>query len=481
MNNEENNMTLVQKNNNETVITTLEQISKPLEEFVASNDLPTINVLASNEEKAKLFNNFSLSISSLPVEIRNKSDYLTKFIVAGAVGLFDGALNFLWDEIIRTLREKIIQYDLAYFYSIAEQINFQYKKLSSPEDLEAISDYDLLQILKRINFLDDFAFNTLSNINYLRNHASAAHPNVNELTGIKLSSLLEDGIRYAIMLEPDASSIEVKKLFNNIRTVVIPDEDFDDICEDLLKLSSGRIDDFVISLFGLYCDIRTDEFVQKNILEISKRVWENISEQVKYKIGAKYGYYRKNGFVEQKDRVNYYLENVKGLKYRDDDSIVADLIDKLNQLKSIHFRMNNFYNEYPYIRDIAETIPSKGVPTTIKNTFVKTICLCYAGNGNGYRDGVDEDAAVIYEQMIKKFGNEEIKEFILLFRDAEFTIDFGKTKVKQRVKDMCDMMRENTSNNDLLHGLAVISEARDVQKVFLLSDYQRVEEKIKEN
>ena len=54
MNNEENNMTLVQKNNNETVITTLEQISKPLEEFVASNDLPTINVLASNEEKAKL-------------------------------------------------------------------------------------------------------------------------------------------------------------------------------------------------------------------------------------------------------------------------------------------------------------------------------------------------------------------------------------------------------------------------------------------
>ena len=151
------------------------------------------------------------------VEIRNKSDYLTKFIVAGAVGLFDGALNFLWDEIIRTLREKIIQYDLAYFYSIAEQINFQYKKLSSPEDLEVISDYDLLQILKRINFLDDFAFNTLSNINYLRNHASAAHPNVNELTGIKLSSLLEDGIKYAIMLEPDASSIEVKKLFNNIK------------------------------------------------------------------------------------------------------------------------------------------------------------------------------------------------------------------------------------------------------------------------
>ena len=33
-------------------------------------------------------------------------------------------------------------------------------------------------------------------------------------------------------------------------------------------------------------------------------------------------------------------------KYKDNDSIVADLLDKLSQLKSVHFQMNNFYNEY---------------------------------------------------------------------------------------------------------------------------------------
>lgn len=479
MNKESNDMTLVSTIDDKKVVNTLEQICKPLEQFVLANNLPTENVLAPNEEKVRLFNNFAYSIEALPTELREKSDYLTKFIVASAVGLFDGALNYLWDEIIRTLRNKAVLYDLTYFYSIAEQINPQYKKLKEANDLEAISDYDLLQTLKRINILDDYAFNTLVNMNYMRNHASAAHPNNNEITGIKLASLLEEGIKYAITLEPDASSIEIKQLYDNVRTNEIPDEDFDDICDELLKLPIDRLDDFVVSLFGLYCDLKSAEYIRKNILEISKRIWCNISEGSKYKIGAKYGYYRKNGYVEQKEIVNHYLETVDGIKYKDNDSIVADLIDKLNQLKSVHFRMNNFYNEYAYARDVDASLPKNSIPAAIRNDFVKTICICYAGNGNGFRNGVDEDAAIIYKKMIDNFTNNEIKNFILLFRDAEFTIDFGKTMVQRRVKEICEILKTKTSNNDLLEGLQLIINSSNVQKICLSSDYIRIEEKLK--
>lgn len=479
MNENNHEITLVPKIDDMNVVTTLENISHPLEMFVRANNLPTKNVLATNEEKVKLFNNFASSIETLPEEIRNESDYLTKFIVAGAVGLFDGALNYLWDEIIRTLRNKIVSYDLRYFYSIAEQINPQYKKLEDESDLQYISDHDLLQTLNRIKILDDYAFNTLNNMNYMRNHASAAHPNINELTGIKLASLLEDGIKYAITLEPDASSVTIKQLFDNIRTTEIPDDDFDEICKDLLRIPVERLDDFMVSIFGLYCDKKSEDFVRKNVLEISKRLWEIITENTKYKIGSKYGYYRKNGFVDQKDLVNYYLETVGGIKYKDNDSIVADLLDKLSQLKSVHFQMNNFYNEYAYARDIEASLPKNSIPSTIRNDFVKTICLCYAGNGNGYRDGVDEDAVELYEKMIEKFTNAEIKTFILLFKDTEFVVDFGKPKVVNRVKKLCEILEEKTSNNDLLEGLKIIKNASNVQKIILQSDYVRIEEKIR--
>lgn len=474
----ESGIMLIPKTNNIEVITQLEQISKPLEMFVKYNNLPTENVLASNDEKAKLFSNFAFSIDTLPIDIRSKSDYLTKFIVAGAVGLFDGALNFLWDEIVRSLRSKAVNYDIVYFYSIAEQINTQYKKLSSIQDIEEISDYDLLLTLKRINFLDEYAFTTLSNINYLRNHASAAHPNINELSGIKLSSLLEDGIKYSILLEPDSSTIEVKKLFNNIRCTEIPDEDFDDIASELKKLSIERINDFSMSIFGLYCDLKTDGFALNNILEISKRIWSATSEDNKYMIGSKFGYYRKNGSVDQKDRVNKYLETVGGLKYKDNDSIVADLIEKINQLRSVHFRMNNFYNEYSYAKDIALSLPTIGIPAPIRTVLVKTICICFAGNGCGYRDGVDEDAVVLYEEMIKQFGNEEIKDFILLFSDEEFTIDFNKQKVEQRVKIICEKLKKKTTNSDLINGLDLILRSHQIDKIKLSSEYSIIEKKL---
>lgn len=472
MNKKYQDIMLQPKIESKEVTTTLEQISEPLEEFVKFNKLPTDNVLATNVEKTKLFNNFSGAIEQLTETDRMQADYLTKFIVASAVGLFDGALNFLWDEIIRSLRTKVIQYDLIYFYSVAEQQNAKYKNLKSPEDLQYISDYDLLSILKRMDFIDEIAFKALENINYLRNNASAAHPNTNELSGLKLSSLLEDGIKYAILIEPNNSMITIRKLFNNIRTLEIPDDDYDAITEELLKISQNRLDDFANSIFGLYCDIQSGEMVQKNIIEISKRIWQSLSEMTKYNIGSRFGFYRKNGDVPQKNRVNVFLEKVGGLKYKDTDSIVAELIDLLNQLRTVHFALNNFYNEYYYARDIEKIIPSNGIPAAIKNLFIKTICICYAGNGHGYREGVDEGAVEIYEKFIHKFNNEEIKIFLTLFLDSDFTIDFYKSKPDKRIRQVCKFLKNNTTNEDLIIGLDIIINFTEKKLNTLIHDVE---------
>ncbi|NES06504.1 MAG: hypothetical protein F6K22_29025 [Okeania sp. SIO2F4] len=46
----------------------------------------------------------------------------------------------------------------------------------------------------------------------MRNHASAAHPNHNEITGLQLASWLETCIQEVIGKEPEGAVIEVKKL-----------------------------------------------------------------------------------------------------------------------------------------------------------------------------------------------------------------------------------------------------------------------------
>ena len=112
----------------------------------------------------------------LPYEEKIKAVYLSKFIVAIASGLFDGALNFLWDETVKALRRLVISYDLQYFFSVAETISGRYKNLYKEEDLEAIQEFDLLEITRRIGLVNDINHKRLEHVNYLRNHASAGLP-----------------------------------------------------------------------------------------------------------------------------------------------------------------------------------------------------------------------------------------------------------------------------------------------------------------
>ena len=475
--------TLIPDVDSKNVNSTLEKISKPLTEFVRYNNLPIENVVTSNKEICNLFMIFSSAIDLLDIEDREKSEYLSKFVLSSAVGLFDGALNYLWNEIIKSLREKIANYDLVYFYSIAEQINKNYRNLRTEEDLQYISDHDFLEIIRRIGLIDDVSFRSLDNINYLRNKASAAHPNNNGLTGIKLGSLLEDGIKYAILCKPNSSMITIKKLFNNIISIEIPDDDFDVISEDLKKLNEDPLNDFAKSIFGVYCDLKTEKFVLNNIIEISRRIWPSLTESTKYSIGAKYGYYRVNGDIVQKTRTNDYLEAVDGVNYKDSDSIASELIELLNQLKSVHFGINNFYNEFGYARDIEKLIPKTGIPISAKKLLVKTICLCLAGNGNGYLEGVDKNAAIIYEKLVDNFRNEEIKYLISLFSDSEFTSEFYKEKPDKRIREICKKLLDKTSNSDLKSGLHMIIDYPEsgLANLYLDRNYQNLVSKIKDD
>lgn len=64
-------------------------------------NLPTEDILSSIDERRAVISNFPHVIGKLNHELRDESQYLSKFFVAVAIGLFDAALNYLWDETIK--------------------------------------------------------------------------------------------------------------------------------------------------------------------------------------------------------------------------------------------------------------------------------------------------------------------------------------------------------------------------------------------
>jgi hypothetical protein len=304
----------------------------------------------------------------------------------------------------------------------------------------------------------------------LRNHASAAHPNENTVSGIEMLSSLESCLKYAIVAKPDHSVISLKKLFDNIRINAIPSEDFQIIGQDLIKQPQERFDDFVVSLFGIYTDTRTDTQTRKNIDRLNPHIWAYVTEDTKYSIGSKFGVYRKNGDVGRKDLVQKYLETVNGQQYKDEDSLTAELLEKLQNLKTVHFEWNNFYNEYYHAKSIAESIPTTGIPSSIRKFFVKVICLCYVGNGKGYKEGVDESAVIYYQEFIETFSISEVKYFLYLFSDSEFVTDFDRRKPDKRLRTLAKFFKSKTKDIHINKVLDLISAFPNLSLQKLASD-----------
>ena len=445
-NKNETSIILIPGSSPQKIESSIAAFNEPLANLLQHIGLPTENILSPIEERRKVIFALESTIELLPIEDRNKSIYLSKFTVAISVGLFDGALNFLWDETVKSLRRLVSNFDLQYFLAIAQTINNKYKNLHTEDDLVAIGDHDLLEICRRIGLVNDINYKRLEHVNYLRNHASAAHPNDNYVSGLEMLGLLESCLKYAIIARPDHSVIQVKQLFENIRTKEIPKEDFKAICEDFQKQPQERIDDFVLSIFGLYTDNRTEAFVKKNIDRLGRNIWNAVTEDTKYVIGAKFGVYRKNGDVDRKDSVQKFLEIVDGLQYKDEDSLVGELFEKLQNLKTVHFELNNFYNEYSHAKSISTSIPITGIPDSIRKLFVKVICICYLGNGKGYRDGVDESAVKFYNTFIENFTVNEIKDFVHLFVDSEFVTDLNYSKPDERLRGLVKFFKTKTKD-----------------------------------
>ncbi|QKZ14197.1 hypothetical protein [Spirosoma sp. KUDC1026] len=249
----------------------------------------------------------------------------------------------------------------------------------------------------------------------------------------------------------------------------------------MIKQPKERIDDFIQQLFGLYCDPRQERFTKDNIENITSRIWDASSEQLKYKIGAKFGIYRKNGESDRRDLAQKFLELVAGLDYKDEDSLTAELIEKLQELRTSHFGWYNFYNEYPHAKAISDSLPRQGIPKAIRRLFVKVICQCWIGNGLGYREGIDERATNHYNEFITLFDVNAVKEFIDLFNDPEFVTDFDKQKPEERTRVLANHFKTVTSDiyvNDALD-LIVRFPKKSIKNIASDSRFKEVSKRIK--
>ena len=80
-----------------------------------------------------------------------------------------------------------------------------------------VDDYDLIRVRNRI--VSDVGYRQLDLIRYMRNFASAAHPNQNEIGSMQLLGWVQTCIKEVITLPQTTVVAEIKRLLQNVKTI----------------------------------------------------------------------------------------------------------------------------------------------------------------------------------------------------------------------------------------------------------------------
>lgn len=248
----------------EDYATQLQSFESGFLSVVESYGLPSQNIFVGVPERATVFKNVDGVLSNLPEEQKGSSVYLSKFLAATASGLFDAALNYLWDETIQEIRKRVIQYDVEYFFDNATHEEKR-KKLHGPEDIVKLDDSELIQGARNIGLISELGFKHLDYIRYMRNWASAAHPNQNQLTGLQLISWLETCIKEVISLPLSNIVIEIKQLLGNIKENQLAENDAKQIAPFFINLTQQQTSNLASGFSGIYTDPNTTPQTRQNI------------------------------------------------------------------------------------------------------------------------------------------------------------------------------------------------------------------------
>ena len=451
--------------------TTVGDYQKQLYEFLDFLRLPSDKILVDFKERKKVIANIPDIVENIDDKTRAQSFYISKFIAASGAGLFDAALNYIWDETITSLRNKIGLFDLEYFKSTLDED--KRKKINKIEDLSKIDDNDVVVGCREIGILSDIGFKHIDYIRNMRNWVSAAHPNQVELTGLNICDWLETCIKEVIGKEPSYSAIQTQKLLYNIRTNTYSVNDVKPIQQALQTTPET----FIISLhnacFGLFCDPDGKIEVKNNIRLIAKDLWNLLPEQQKKETGLKYANWAVNGDTQRKNAAHEFLETVNGLSYLSEDVLSVELTEALKLLYNTHLGWNNFHNEPPFAKLIRKYIPQNGmIPDSIIHQYVKVLFLCRIGNGYG----VSTLAEPIYDELIGKFRDNEIKEFLHSFSDIEISSQLCFSSCQRNLREILAVLKTHTSNTIILRAIDFIEKKHDKQfsSIAEIDDYKNI-------
>lgn len=360
------------------------------------------NLLASDDEIENAWDSLPRLLKKIPPELRTEG--LAKMCVAVSTGLFDSAINYIWNASVIELRDKVKKFGLPVVEQVTDRTNFDESTLLNMKDAE------LLTLCLKLNLITEDGYFFLDQCRDIRNNFSAAHPVVGQLDDSEFLSFVNRCAKYALGNENNPIGVDLQGFMRALKGGRFEKEQRKQWVKRVQKTHEAQRNLLLITLHGVYCDPDSNEKTRLNALDICSEIQEGFTPKNKEDLIDKHSEYAAKGDDKRHKASQQFFEKLKLLALLDETEWHTLISSTCKKLASVHKSFDNFYNEPPFAERLLELSQQGEIPDTVKHSYVKTVIMCAIGN----QWGTSESAYVSYKKMVENFSPSEIKVMLNL-------------------------------------------------------------------
>lgn len=449
------------------------------QEYLKNNGLPYDNIIAKDKDRDILISAMPNLLEEIPDDKKRNAIYLSRFIAASSIGLYDAALNYVWNEVVINLRKKVINYGLSRFYDNALNENRRHL-FNNENDLIGISDSLLLNTMHKLEWISTVIYMKLTHILDMRNMIGASHPNSSNIVSYDLLSWFNTCVNDVINEIPTENAIVANNIVNNIKN-----EELELTCEQLMSMenhiqdmSSTLSDSLLVTLFGIFVDEKTSTKVRDNVLKLSKVLWKYSSEDIRYNLGSKKGYYNINLLSNKDSLAETFLEYCDGLAYLSKSEKSTKLFILLDDLLNANNAYNNFYNEPDYAKEIMKHIKkTDDITEEIESKAIKTFLNCRIGREVEYCNGVSPGAKEYYDEFFSLLSKDQVIALLKILKEYTKRLNKGSSVRMSNIKEVLLIVKRDSLGdrvNEIIDYLIGACNDKNIYSLCEQSDFKDI-------
>ena len=372
-----------------------------LTELTNSLNVPR-DILPSEDEIQDAWSSIPSILNRVPSDLRRED--LARMCVAVASGLFDSAINYVWNCSISELRQKIMNFGLNVVRQLVDTKDFDEKKLLEMRDGE------LLQLCLQINLLTEDGHFFLEQCRVVRNNFSAAHPPIGKIDNYEFTAFANRCAKYALNDDINPVGLDISKFIDVLKEARFSDDQAATWLEKIGKTHEAQRELVFATLHGIYCDPASSESTRLNALSVCKAFVDQFSPNTLSDLVDRHQEYRSKDDSRRQKASQFYFQELGILHLLGEAEKHKIISSACDNLMVVHQGFDNFYNEPPFAQRLAELSSQGEVPDSSKEKFVNTVATCAVGNPYGTSHG----AWPYYRQMISNFSRKEVSILLLI-------------------------------------------------------------------